>query len=485
MQADDLAFDRRHIWHPYTSMTLPLPAYPVVAADGCELTLGDGRRLVDSMSSWWAAIHGYNHPVINQAMKDQIDRMSHVMFGGITHPPAVALYRRLVALTPAGLECVFLADSGSVAVEVAIKMALQYWQARGEPRRELLALRQGYHGDTFGAMSVCDPDNSMHSLYQGYLPPHRFVAAPRRRFDDTWREGDDAPLVALLAAHHRTLAAVILEPLVQGAGGMRFYHPEYLRRTRALCDHYGILLIADEVATGFGRTGEWFACNHTGIAPDILCVGKALTGGALTLAATLTRRHVAETISEGDAGCFMHGPTFMANPLACAAANASLSLLEDESWRPRVAAIAATVRVDTLRAEEFDALFYPGGHGPLWDLAEDHHSIALIEQTFANGKPVAAVCHGPGVLRHAKKPDGTPLVAGKRVTGFTNREEQAGRLTSVVPFSVEDELRRHGGHFERSEDWQSYSVTDGHLVTGQNPASSTATAQNLLKILNR
>ncbi|OZI13906.1 adenosylmethionine--8-amino-7-oxononanoate transaminase [Sodalis-like symbiont of Philaenus spumarius] len=341
MQADDLAFDRRHIWHPYTSMTRPLPTYPVVSADGYELTLSDGRRLVDGMSSWWAAIHGYNHPAINQALKDQICRMSHVMFGGITHPPAVALCRSLVAMTPAGLDCVFLADSGSVAVEVAIKMALQYWQARGESRRELLALRQGYHGDTFGAMSVCDPDNSMHSLYQGYLHPHRFVEAPRRRFDDTWREGDDAPLAALFAAHHTALAAVILEPIVQGAGGMRFYHPEYLRRARALCDHYGILLIADEIATGFGRTGEWFACNHAGISPDILCVGKALTGGTLTLSATLTRHHVADTISDGDAGCFMHGPTFMANPLACAAANASLSLLEDESWRPRVAAIAA------------------------------------------------------------------------------------------------------------------------------------------------
>lgn len=341
MQAYDLAFDRRHIWHPYTSMTRPLPTYPVVSADGCELILSDGRRLVDGMSSWWAAIHGYNHPVINQAMKDQIGRMSHVMFGGITHPPAVALCRRLVALTPAGLNCVFLADSGSVAVEVAIKMALQYWQARGEPRRELLALRQGYHGDTFGSMSVCDPDNSMHSLYQGYLPPHRFVEAPRRRFDDTWRKGDDAPLAALLGAHHTSLAAVILEPLVQGAGGMRFYHPEYLRRARALCDRYGILLIADEIATGFGRTGEWFACNHAGISPDILCVGKALTGGALTLSATLTRHYIADTLSDGGAGCFMHGPTFMANPLACAAANASLSLLEDESWRQRVAAIAA------------------------------------------------------------------------------------------------------------------------------------------------
>lgn len=339
MQADDLAFDRRHIWHPYTSMTHPLPTYSVVSAAGCELILSDGTRLVDGMSSWWAAIHGYNHPLINQAMNDQISRMSHVMFGGIIHPPAVELCRRLVALTSDGLECVFLADSGSVAVEVAIKMALQYWQARGESRGKLLALHQGYHGDTFGAMSVCDPYNSMHSLYHGYLPAHRFVGAPLRRFGEIWQEGDDESLTALFSAHHHTLAAMILEPIVQGAGGMRFYHPEYLRRARTLCDRYGVLLIADEIATGFGRTGELFACNYAGITPDILCLGKALTGGALSLSATLTQRYVAETISDGAAGCFMHGPTFMGNPLACAAANASLALLADGSWRPRVAAI--------------------------------------------------------------------------------------------------------------------------------------------------
>lgn len=332
-----IALDQQYVWHPYASMDNPPPAYPVVGAQGVRLTLADGQELIDGMASWWCAVHGYNHPYLNQAMKLQIDAMSHVMFGGITHQPAVSLAKRLVDLTPPGLDKVFFADSGSVAVEVAIKMALQYWHSKAQPNKNrMLTIRNGYHGDTFGAMAVCDPINGMHSLFASVLPQHYFVNAPPMGFDRPLQDGDLTELEDKMRDHQNDIAALILEPIVQGAGGMRFYSPRWLKGAAELCKQYNILLIADEIATGFGRSGTLFACDHAQVKPDIMCLGKAITGGTMSFAATLTTQEIATSISRGEASCFMHGPTFMANPLACAVANASLDLLEHSDWKRQV-----------------------------------------------------------------------------------------------------------------------------------------------------
>lgn len=346
-----LQFDQSHIWHPYTSLNNPLPCYLVEQAAGVELTLDDGRQLVDGMASWWAAIHGYNHPDLNAALHTQAAKMSHVMFGGITHHSAIGLAQRLLDVTPAPLETVFLADSGSVSVEVAIKMALQFQVSRGRTaKNQLLTIRGGYHGDTFAAMSVCDPVNGMHGLFAGVLPKHIFAQAPSIAPHESWADEDIHDFADKLRRNHTQIAAVILEPIVQGAGGMHFYHAQYLRRVRELCDQYDVLLICDEIATGFGRTGTLFACEHAGISPDIMCVGKALTGGYMSLAATLATRHVAHTIGEGPGGgALMHGPTFMANPLACAVACASLDLIARNDWQIQVPQIEAQLHCQLAR----------------------------------------------------------------------------------------------------------------------------------------
>ena len=350
-----IALDQQHVWHPYASMDNPPPAYPVVSADGVRLRLADGRELIDGMASWWCAIHGYNHPHINQAMQAQMDDMSHVMFGGITHEPAVRLAQRLAAMSPTGLEKVFFSDSGSVAVEVAIKMALQYWHARGQAdKNRMLTVRNGYHGDTFGAMAVCDPVNGMHSIFTSALPQHYFCEAPPLGFDRPLADTDLDELEQQLKDNHQHIAGLILEPIVQGAGGMRFYSPAWLKAAADLCQQYDVLLVADEIATGFGRSGALFACDYADVQPDIMCLGKAITGGTMSFAATLTTSHIATTISRGEASCFMHGPTFMGNPLACAVANASLDLLESNDWQAQVKSLEQGLQKHLSPAAEKD-----------------------------------------------------------------------------------------------------------------------------------
>jgi len=357
IQPDQLAFDRHHLWHPYTSLAEPLPVYPVASAHGATITLADGRELTDGMASWWCAIHGYNVPELNAAIAAQTEKMSHVMFGGFTHEPAVELGKKLVDITPEGLNRVFFSDSGSVSVEVAMKMAVQYQHARGERNRgKFLTFRGGYHGDTTGPMSVCDPDTGMHGMFSGFLPVHHFVPRPPGGFDASLKEAYLQQLSEAFRLHAHECAAFICEPVVQGAGGMHFYNPAYLRTVKDLCREHDLLLIFDEIATGFGRTGTMFAAEHAGFTPDIMCIGKALTGGYLTLAATLCTDEVAEVINQSEARVLMHGPTFMANPLACAVACASIDLLLASPWQERIATLSENLSLHLRPAAQYSTV---------------------------------------------------------------------------------------------------------------------------------
>ena len=371
-------YDKQHIWHPYTSLLNPSPVFVVASAQGVTLTLETGEELIDGMSSWWTCIHGYNHPVLNQAVTDQLQKMSHVMFGGLTHRPAVKLAKKLIDLTADNLQHVFFADSGSVAVEVSIKMALQYWVAQGKPEKhKLLTVRNGYHGDTFGAMSVCDPVNGMHEMFTHRLAENIFVEAPNCKPEEDWKAEMIASFEQALIENKQQIAAVILEPIVQNAGGMRIYCAEYLRQVSQLCKQHNILLILDEIATGFGRTGSFFAYQQADIEPDILVLGKTLTGGYMTLAATLASTQVAKGISADKQGVLMHGPTFMANPLACSVANASIDLLLQSNWQQKIASIEQQLKTELAPCADLNMVKDVRCKGAI-GIVELHHPVDIF-----------------------------------------------------------------------------------------------------------
>ena len=373
---EDKQFDREHIWHPYTSLSESLPVYPIASAEGVRLTMDDGTKLIDGMASWWTAIHGYNHPKLNKAAIDQLCKMSHVMFGGITHQPAIDLAKLLVDITPSGLDKVFFADSGSVSVEVAMKMAIQYQQAKGNlSKSKFLTVKFGYHGDTTGAMSVCDPVSGMHHIFKDFIPSHIFGPAFDNGYADSKDSDDILELETLFKTRSEEIAAFIVEPIVQGAGGMRIYSPDYLKLVKILCEKYDILFIADEIATGFGRTGKLFASEHADCTPDIMCLGKALTGGYLTLAATLCTEAVAQVICSGESGVFMHGPTFMANPLACSIAIKSIELLMESSWQKNIERIETLLHMQLQLHDKIKEIRIIGAIGIL----EFHQQINVSE----------------------------------------------------------------------------------------------------------